>query len=312
MRICISGGLSYSGSGWGVKPGSASGGRSARPGIDCRSPVRPLTRRCVLSRSTPDALWAAPSIRSLRPAAVVCRGLVRREGGRPLLDRFDLVVPVGARLLILSDPPESGSLLLRILAGLSRPDRGSVQLAGLTRHQHGAEGWARRVGYVGPGAAIWSWLSPAEALDLSGRLAGLAADERRRRIDAASRRYGFGGDLRRSMRRGGPSVMQRTALAAALLGDPEVLLLDEPLRAVDPAERERLLQVPGKRRTVLLASRLPASEAALVDQVLLIRDGRPVLHTTTHELQIRGLPLSAASVAALADLTNSLPASLAG
>jgi len=242
---------------------------------------------------------------------VVCRGLVRREGGQSLLDGFDLVVPVGARLLILSDPPESGSLLLRILAGLSRPDRGTVQLAGLTQH-HAAEGWARRVGYVGPATAIWSWLSPEEALDLAGRLAGLGPDDRRRRVEAAAQRYGLRADLRRSMRRGGPSVIQRTALAAALIGDPEVLLFDEPLRAVDPAERERLLQVPGKRRTVLLASRLPASESALIDHVMLLRGGRAVLHVPVSELQVRGLPLSASGVETLAELSATLPVSLAG
>ncbi len=204
-------------------------------------------------------------------------------------------------------------MLLRILAGMSRPDRGTIQLAGLTHHHLGSEGWARRVGYVGPASAILSWLSPAEALDLAGRLAGLGSEQRPRRIEAAARRYAIRADLHRSMRRGGPTVIQRVALAAALLGDPEVLLLDEPLRALDPAERERLLQVPGKRLTVLLASRLPASESALVDQVLLLREGRVVLHAPTSELQIRELPLSSAGVEALAELlTHDAPTSLAG
>ena len=73
-------------------------------------------------------------------------------------------------------------------------------------------------------------------------------------------------------------MAQRVALASAMLTEPEVLLLDEPLRAADAEERARLLTIPGRRRTVVIASRYPASEAGLVNQVAFLRDGRLLLH----------------------------------
>ena len=104
----------------------------------------------TLTSSTPDALWASRSIRLLRPAAVACEGITRIVRGQLLLDDLALSVGVGARLVLVSTPDESASLLLRILAGLSRASAGSVRLAGLSQADSSPSGWARRIGYVGP------------------------------------------------------------------------------------------------------------------------------------------------------------------
>lgn len=253
-----------------------------------------------MTSSTPDALWSSRSARLLRPAAVVCHGIRRRVGGEMLLDGVDLAIAPGARVLIYSQPEATGSLLLRVLAGLVRAEAGTVRLAGVGDPGDGPGGWARRIAYVAPDANVYPWLSPREALDLAGRLAGLERPERLQRIDEAAEHYRLAGFLDQTIRRGGPAVAQLTALAAAMLSDPEVLLLDEPLRAVDLAERARLLRVEGQRRAVLLASRFPATEAGLVSQVVLLRDGRVVAHVPTRELRERGMDLSARGLAALA------------
>jgi ABC-type multidrug transport system ATPase subunit len=263
-------------------------------------PARP--RRCDLTSSTPDALWASRSVQLLRPAAVVCDGVRRSVHRERLLDGLDLAVGVGARLLLVSTPEASASLLLRVLAGLARATSGIVRIAGVTRADDSAAGWARRIGYVGPEAGIHPWMSPGEALDLAGRLAGLDSDERRRRIDEAAELYRLGAQLGTPVRRGGPALAQRTALAAAMLAEPEVLLLDEPLRSLEPDERRLLLTIPGRRRTVLLASRYPASEAGLVNQVALLREGRIVLHVGIAELDEHDLQLSMRGIEALAEL----------
>jgi ABC-2 type transport system ATP-binding protein len=233
---------------------------------------------------------------------VVCEGVSRRQRGQRLLDDLTLVVGVGARLLVVSRPEQSASMLLRILAGLSRMQSGIVRLAGVARPDSSAAGWARRVGYVGPEAGIYPWMTPREVLDLAGRIAEYDPPEIQRRTDAVAERYRIATHLDQPIRRGGEPLAQRVALASAMLTEPEVLLLDEPLRAVDPEERARLLTIPGDRRTVVIASRYPASEAGLVNQVAFLREGRLVIHAPMEELDRRGLALSQRGIDAFIEL----------
>lgn len=220
---------------------------------------------------------------------------------REALRGVDLSVPVGARLLLVGRPEESASLLLRVLAGLVRPADGRFSLAGVARADDTPQGWARRIGYVGPQPAIYPWLSPLEALSLAARLAGLEHGEATAAVSEALDRFGLAERARRALSRAGPMVAQKTALAAALLTDPEVLLLDEPLRSVDPDERSRLLKLKPRRLTVVIASRYPASEEGLVGQFAYLRDGRVALHANVSELRDRDLPLSMRGIEALAD-----------
>jgi ABC-type multidrug transport system ATPase subunit len=252
--------------------------------------------------STPDALWSSPAARRLRPVAIEITGLARTLGGEPLLDGVDLAIPAGARVLMAGLNPSAPSLLLRIMAGLARADRGTVVLAGLMREASTPEGWARRIGFVGSDPGIPLWMTPAESLELAARLAGIDGPQRQRLIDTSLQSFQLGAIRDRPLRHAGRNIAERTALAAALLPDPEVLLLDEPLRAHPPPDRLRLLRIPGERRTVLIASRFPAQEGGIVDRVILIRDGRVALHAPIEELDAQRLPLSLRGMTALADL----------
>lgn len=253
-----------------------------------------MTGGTLLTSSTPDALWDAPALRTLRPAALTCEGVSR---GR-LLDRLDLSVPVGMRLLLVGEPEASASTLLRILAGLARPSRGRITIAGMD--DPSAEGWGRRVAYLGPRPGIRSWMTPREALELAAALLELPRVDAARRIERALAWVRIDeATASRPLRRGGPPLLQRTGLAAALIADPEVLLLDEPLRGVEAVERTRMLRLPGRRRTLLIASRYPTSEAGLVSHVALLRAGRVAAMVSVDELAAAGLPLSASGVSEL-------------
>ena len=250
----------------------------------------------MLASSTPDALWSAPSLRLLRPSAISCTDLTR---GR-LLDHCSLTVPAGMRLLLVGEPEESASALLRVLAGLSRPARGRIEIAGM--RDPSAQGWGRRIAYLGPEPGIPSWMTPREALRLAAGLLELPAADAARRMDRALAWAHVPTDAwDRPVRRGGPPLIQRTGLAAALLADPEVLLLDEPLRALEVEDRSRLLRVPGKRRTIVIASRYPASETGLATHAALLRRGRVALLAAIAELEAAGLTVSMRGIAAMAD-----------
>ena len=128
--------------------------------------------------STPDALWSSPAARRLRPVAIEIEGVARTVGGQAVLDGVDLAIPSGARVLVAGLEPQAASLLLRIMAGLARPDRGTVLVAGLRRRSAIPEGWARRIGFVGSDPGIPLWMTPAESLQLAARLAGIEGAHR--------------------------------------------------------------------------------------------------------------------------------------
>ena len=204
------------------------------------------------------------------------------------------------RLLVVSEPAASASALVRVLAGLSPPDRGRVEIAGLV--DSSPDGWGRRIAHLGPEPGIHAWMTPREALTLAAGLLELPRAESARRIGGALAWARIPPEaVDRPVHRGGPPLLQRTGLAAALIADPEVLLLDEPLRALETHERARLLRLPGRRRTIVLASRYPASEAGFASHVALLREGRVALMARIADLETAGLPLSMRGIGALAD-----------
>ncbi len=253
-----------------------------------------------VSSSTPDALWSSRAIGVLRPAAITCRGIVRAIAGGRVLDGLDLTVAVGARLLLVSEPEDGASLLLRILAGLARADAGTLQIAGSPSPDDAEGGWSRRVAYVGRETGLHGWMTPRVALDLSARLAGFARPERHRRVERAATDYGLTASLDRPLGGAGPGLAQRVALAGALLPNPEVVLLDEPLLALSPRDRVRLLTIPETQPTMVVVTQHPGGLKEILDQVALLRSGRTAVHAPLTELERHGLPLSVLGISALA------------
>lgn len=215
------------------------------------------------------------------------------------------------RLLVVSEPAASASEFVRVLAGLTRPDAGRIEIAGLA--DPGPNGWGRRVAHVGPLPGIHRWMTPREALSLSASLLNVPAEDGMQRIERALAWVGISIDAsNRPVRIGGAQLFQRTGLAAALMADPEVLLLDDPLRALDTAERTRLLRLPGRRHTIVIASRYPAAEAGLVSHVALIRDGRLALLAPVSDLAEAGFPMSRRGIVDLAEARREAARSASG
>jgi ABC-type branched-subunit amino acid transport system ATPase component len=209
--------------------------------------------------------------------------------------------------------------LFNLITGFYAPDSGRVLHHGraithLPVHERAARGIARTFQNVGlvKGATVRDNLMTAQHLQARyGTVAGMLGSRRsraaerdlRRRADGLADALGLG-DLLDTQVAGLPyGTLKRVEIATVLATDPEVLLLDEPLRSLDVAERARLLRIPGRRRTVIFASRYPASEDGLVNQVALLREGRIAIHARRDELNEHELPLTLRGISTLADLT---------
>ncbi|WP_210491415.1 ATP-binding cassette domain-containing protein [Patulibacter sp. SYSU D01012] len=217
--------------------------------------------------------------------AIHLEALVRRRGERLVLRDLTLDVPVGATLALLGPNGAGKSTLLRVLAGLMRPSRGTCVVLG--RRLPGERSAVRgRVGYLAHEPMLYRDLSVRENLEHRARLLRVGGPRAvTARVDALLDACG----LRRraafpvhALSRG---LTQRTAAAATLLADPELLLLDEPLANLDPAGTADLGALLGPRpagdgrppRTRVVAGHDPDAALAEADLVLGLRDGAPAL-----------------------------------
>ena len=201
-------------------------------------------------------------------AAIELDELGRRYGERVALAGVSLTLPCGGTLAVLGPNGAGKSTLLRVLATLLRPHDGTVRVLGAALP---GEAWRvrGRIGYLGHEPLLYRDLSARENLLLHARLHEVAEARVGELLDAVglARR---GDDPLHSYSRG---MMQRCAVARAVLHDPELVLLDEPKANLDPAAAavvEPLLA----GRTRVFTSHDPR-EAEMADQVLGLRDGRP-------------------------------------
>lgn len=214
-------------------------------------------------------------MRSADTPLVEARGLSRRYGAVRALAGVDLVLNRGEVLLVLGPNGAGKSTLLRSLAGLLRPTAGTVLIDGrpLTRDDADAR---RPIGLLSHQSLLYDELTVLENLMLAATLYGFA-DPRERALAAlrAQQLEHRADDRPRSLSRG---MLQRAAIARALLHDPSLLLLDEPFTGLDAIAADRLRELllaerTGTRGMVIVTHQ--ASEAwELATRVAVLKNGQ--------------------------------------
>ncbi len=202
------------------------------------------------------------------PPAVELEGLVRRYGERLALAGVGLELPAGATLAVLGPNGAGKTTLLRVLATLLRPHAGRVRVLGRALPD---EGWAvrGRLGLIAHEPLLYRDLTARENLRYHARLHGVGA-ERVEEVLAAVAMERRGNEPLRTLSRG---MVQRLAVCRAVLHDPELLLLDEPVSHLDPAAAELVEPLlAGRSRVVASHDVDTALESA--DLVLGLRAGR--------------------------------------
>lgn len=206
------------------------------------------------------------------PPAIELRGLARYFGERTALRDVSVSLPAGATLAVLGRNGAGKSTLLRILASLLRPHAGDVLVFGepLPRRAFVVRG---RLGLLGHEPLLYRELTGRENLEYHARLhrVDISRVEEVLRAVQMERRAG---DPVRLLSRG---MVQRLAVARAVLHRPALLLLDEPRANLDPAASELVEPLIGRASgcTRVLTSHDPQAALAEADLVLALKDGRP-------------------------------------
>jgi ABC-2 type transport system ATP-binding protein len=203
--------------------------------------------------------------------------LEKRFGRTPAVDRVDLHAHGG--VLGLLGPNGSGkTTLLRMLATVLAPDGGTVRLFGVDPARAADRTEIRRnLGYLPQAPGLYAGFTAFDLVDYVAVLKEMT--DRRARHDEVRRvlaDVGLSDVMHKKLRALSGGMRQRTALAAALLGEPRLLVLDEPAAGLDPEQRLRLrsiLSSAGERGTVVLSTHHTSEVAAFCQRVVVMADG---------------------------------------
>lgn len=221
-------------------------------------------------------------------------GLCKRYGDKVAVRDMSIAVEDGEVYGFLGPNGAGKSTTIKMLTGLVHPTSGEGQVLGLPLGNVAAR---MRLGYLPELFRFQDWMTGADLLDFHSRLFRLKRDpERNRRVLS---RVGLLGQERYKVGTYSKGMQQRIGLAAALLPDPQLLMLDEPTSALDPIGRkevrEIILSLKAEGRTVLLNSHLLSEVEAVSDRVTIVKQGEVVKSGSMDELLSESTTLSVVS-----------------
>jgi ABC-2 type transport system ATP-binding protein len=178
---------------------------------------------------------------------------------------------------------------IKMLMGLIKPDRGDLRIFG----QRSADPSARKqVGFLPEQPYFYDYLKPLEFLRYIGRLQGLRGAALDQQAKAALERVGMTHALERTLRKMSKGMLQRVGIAQAFLGEPRLVVLDEPLSGLDPIGRKEIREIlaDAKARgiTLFFSSHILSDIEMLCDRVAIVDRGRVVLEGSMDDLLRRG------------------------
>ncbi|MCZ7539070.1 MAG: ABC transporter ATP-binding protein [Anaerolineae bacterium] len=215
-------------------------------------------------------------------SAIAIEGLTKRFGKFTALAGFDLAVPRGAIFGFLGPNGAGKTTTLRIMTGLAHATAGRIVIEGVPV----GGGQRPPIGYLPDTPSFYGWMTAREFLRYVADLHDLEQPP----IDAVLERVGLGDAARKRVGGFSRGMKQRLGLAQALLPEPRVLLLDEPVSALDPAGRKALLDTMSELRgelTVFFSTHILSDAERICDEVGILDRGRLVLQARRDDLLAR-------------------------
>ena len=204
---------------------------------------------------------------------------------RPILRGVTFSVTAGQIFGFLGPNGAGKTTTLKCVLGLIFPDRGRIEIFG--RH-HLEAGAKRRLGYLPEQPYFYDYLTASEFLDFCGRLFLMKREERTARTAALLKQVGLERAAGQPLRKFSRGMLQRVGLAQALLNDPDLVLLDEPLGGLDPLGRKELRDIitrlKQEGKTVFLCSHILQDIEMICDRVAIVAGGRVISQGALQDL----------------------------
>jgi ABC-2 type transport system ATP-binding protein len=229
-------------------------------------------------------------------SAAVQTHLLRKEfglgwfRGRVLaLEGLEMEVKKGEVFGLLGPNGSGKSTAMKMILGLLRPTSGSAEVCGF---RAGTIAARRQIGFLPENPYFPVFLSGAELVRYYGRLSGLGGAGLEKRVKELLELVRLGGEAgQRPLRTYSKGMLQRAGLAGALVGDPEILMLDEPTAGVDPAGsreiRDLMLELKTRGKTVIFSSHLLEQVEDVADRVIILHRGKKLREGRLEDLLTR-------------------------
>jgi oleandomycin transport system ATP-binding protein len=222
--------------------------------------------------------------------AIVAEGLTKTLGTTRALDGIDLVVPRGTVLGLLGPNGAGKTTAVRILSTLIRPDAGQARVSGFDVVRQ-PDDVRRAIGLTGQYATVDEELSGIENLMLVARLLELPRSQARSRAYELLDQFSLADAARKVAKSYSGGMRRRLDLAVSLIGDPDVLFLDEPTTGLDPRARQEVWHVIQDRVaagvTVLLTTQYLDEAEQLAGEIVVLDRGRVIASGTPDDLKSR-------------------------
>ena len=236
--------------------------------------------------------------------------LSKKYGTHPAIEDLSFTVGDGQIFGLLGPNGAGKSTIMNILTGYLAPTSGEVKVAGFSLPEQAQQAKAC-VGYLPEQPPLYPEMTVQEYLDFAAELKGIKKKaDRKEQVRKAARRTGLEEVLPRLIRSLSKGYRQRVGIAQALLGSPQLIILDEPTVGLDPAQVigiRKLIRELGKTHTVILSSHILSEVQAVCSRVLILSKGELVAEGTPEQLSEKLSPGIRLRVTALGSSDTVLP-----
>ena len=213
-------------------------------------------------------------------------GLTKRYGKNTAVDHLSFRVKKGQIYGFLGPNGAGKTTTMNMLTGYLAPTEGQIRIDGHDISEEPVEA-RRRIGYLPEIPPLYLDMTPLEYLRFAAELKGVAKEKRESEVERVMEKTQIQDMQERLIRHLSKGYRQRVGLAQALLGDPEVLILDEPMAGLDPKqiiEIRELIRSLGKKHTVILSSHILSEITSICDHVMIISHGKLAASDTPENL----------------------------
>ncbi len=221
-----------------------------------------------------------------------------------VIDDLNLEIREGETYGFVGPNGAGKSTTLKLINGLLRPTSGRIEILGVDHRDVSVKA---RLGFLPENPYFYDYLSAEEFLDFYAQLFDIARTDRRQRAKRLLERVGLGARASDPLRKYSKGMTQRLGLAQALINDPELVILDEPMSGLDPIGRSQvrdiILELKKEGRTVFFSSHFIPDVEMICDRVGIIVEGKLRDQTDLHEWLAMRVPTSELRVAGISEET---------